>query len=142
LPIKFINPAFPLIPLIHGTNRLVDWLSSFEGIKPFFENDTEHPTINYRHVPVKSLYELRRLIENMDNFAPLCTVPVLILQGDNDPVVSFKSAQEIMGKLTCKNKQLKVITSNRHGMLMDNIGGTWESIDEFMKGCINETKVN
>lgn len=142
LPIKFINPAFPLIPLIHGTNRLVDWLSSFEGIKPFFENDTEHPTINYRHVPVKSLYELRRLIENMDNFAPLCTVPVLILQGDNDPVVSFKSAQEIMGKLTCKNKQLKIITSNRHGMLMDNIGGTWESIDEFMKGCINETKVN
>lgn len=139
VPIKFINPAFMLVPLLHGTNKLVDWVSSFEGIKPFIENPTEHPLINYRHVPVKSLYELRLLIGSMDDFVPLCTVPVLILQGDNDPVVSFKSAQEVMNKLTCKNKQLKVITSNRHGILMENIGGTWESIDEFMKVCIDET---
>jgi esterase/lipase len=139
LPIKFINPALAMVPLIHGTNKLVDWLSSYEGIKPFFENDTEHPAINYRHVPVKSLYELRLLIENMDDFAPHCTVPVLVLQGDNDPVVSFKSAQEIMGKLTCKNKQLKIINSKRHGILMENIGGTWESIDVFMKECVSET---
>jgi alpha-beta hydrolase superfamily lysophospholipase len=128
-----------LVPLLHGTNKLVDWVSSFEGIKPFIENPTEHPAINYRHVPVKSLYELRLLIGSMDNFVPLCTVPVLILQGDNDPVVSFKSAQEIMNKLTCKNKQMKVIASNRHGILMENIGGTWESIDAFMKECVDET---
>lgn len=140
VPIKFINPAFMLVPLLHGTNKLVDWISSFEGIKPFIENATEHPTVNYRHVPVKALYELRLLIEGMNEFVPLCTVPVLVLQGDNDPVVSFKSAQEVMNKLTCKNKQLKVIPSNRHGILMENIGGIWESIDEFMKACIDETK--
>lgn len=142
IPIKFINPAFPLIPLIHGTNKLVDWFSSYEGIKPFFENDTEHPTINYRHVPVKSLYELRQLIEKMDDFAPHCKVPVQILQGDKDPVVSFKSAEQFMEKLTCTTKQLQVIKSSRHGMLMENIGGTWESIDDFMKACSNETKAN
>jgi esterase/lipase len=139
LPIKFINPAFMLVSLLHGTNKLVDWLSSFEGVKPFIENPTEHPLVNYRNVPVKGLYELRQLIESTDDFAPLCTVPVLVLQGDNDPVVAFKSAEEIMGKLTCKNKQLKVIPSNRHGILMENIGGTWESIDGFMKECISET---
>ncbi len=139
LPIKFINPAFMLVPLLHGTNKLVDWLSSFEGVKPFIENPTEHPQVNYRNVPVKGLYELRQLIESMDDFVPLCTVPVLVLQGDNDPVVAFKSAEEIMKKLTCKNKQLKIIPSTRHGILMENIGGTWESIDEFMKDCISET---
>ncbi|WP_411726595.1 alpha/beta fold hydrolase [Methyloglobulus sp.] len=139
VPIKFINPAFMLVPLLHGTNKLVDWISSFEGIKSFIENAAEHPAVNYRNVPVKSLYELRQLIEQMNDFAPKCTVPVLILQGDNDPVVSFKSAHAIMGKLTCKNKQLKFIPSNRHGILMENIGGTWESIDEFMKECIDET---
>jgi esterase/lipase len=139
LPIKFINPAFMLVPLLHGTNKLVDWLSSFEGVKPFIENPTEHPQVNYRNVPVKGLYELRQLIESMDDFVPLCTAPVLVLQGDNDPVVAFKSAEEIMNKLTCKNKQLKIIPSTRHGILMENIGGTWESIDEFMKDCITET---
>jgi esterase/lipase len=140
LPIKFINPSFMLVPLLHGTNKLVDWLSSFEGVKPFIENPTEHPDVNYRNVPVKGLYELRQLIDRMDDFASLCTVPVLVLQGDNDPVVAFKSAEEIMGKLTCK-KQLKVIPSNRHGILMENIGGTWESIDGFMKECVSETNV-
>jgi alpha-beta hydrolase superfamily lysophospholipase len=74
----------------------------------------------------------------MNSFVPLCKVPVQILQGDNDPVVSFKSAQEVMNKLTSENKQLKLIPSNRHGILMENIGGTWESIDEFMKSCIDE----
>jgi esterase/lipase len=142
LPIKFINPALMLVPLIHGTNKLVDWVTSYEGIKPFFENPTEHPAINYRHVPVKSLYQLRLLIENLDDFAPLCKVSTLVLQGDKDPIVSVKSAQEIMNKLTCKNKQLKIVSSSHHGILMDNIDNTWETIDDFMKECGNETNTN
>jgi esterase/lipase len=139
VPIKFINPAFMLVPLLHGTNKLVDWISSFEGVKSFIDNSTEHPTINYQHVPVKSLYQLRLLIESLDDFAPLCKVPTLVLQGDKDPIVSVKSAQEIMNKLTCLNKQLKIIPSNRHGILNENISDTWKSIDEFMKDIINET---
>ena len=140
VPVKFINPAFMLVPLLHGTNVLVDWLSSYEGVKPFIENNSEHPQINYRHVPVKSLYELRMLIAHMEEFLPKCRVPVLILQGDNDPVVSFKSAQEVMNKLTGeKKKELKMIASKRHGILMENIGGTWEEIDRFMQECVNET---
>ncbi len=139
VPIKFINPAFMLVPLLHGTNKLVDWLSSYEGIKPFIENPTEHPDINYRHVPVKSLYELRLLIESMNEFVPLCKVPTLVLQGNEDPVVSVKSAQEVTNKLTAANKLLKIVPSKRHGILMENIGGTWESIDEFMNSCIEET---
>ena len=139
VPVKFINPAFSLIPLLHGTNKLVDWLSSYEGIKPFIENPTEHPTINYRHVPVRSLYQLRLLIESMDGFLPHCKAPVLVLQGDDDPVVSYKSAHEVLAKLGSPKKQLKVISSNRHGILNENIGGTWESVDAFMKTCVEET---
>jgi esterase/lipase len=141
VPIKFINPAFMLVPLLHGTNKLVDWLSSYEGIKPFIDNVSEHPNVNYRNVPVKALYELRLLINSMDDFVPRCQVPVLVLQGDNDPVVSAKSAPQVMDKLTTKNKKLVVIESKRHGILMENIGGTWDRIDEFMKDCLNETKV-
>ncbi len=140
LPIRFMNPAFPLVPLLHGTNRLVDMITSFEGVKPFIENDSEHPHVNYRHVPVKSLYELSQLIDDMEETAGRCKVPVLILQGDHDPVVSFKSAEEIMEKLKCETKRLQVIESTRHGMLMENIGGTWDKIDAFMKECSNETK--
>jgi esterase/lipase len=139
VPVKFVNPAFMLVPLPHGTNKLVDWVSSFEGIKPFIENPTEHPTINYRHVPVKSLYELRVLIQDMDDFLPLCQCPALILQGNNDPVVSIKSAQEVIDKIGSKTKRLKIVNSKRHGILMENIDGTWELINQFMAGCLDET---
>lgn len=142
VPVKFVNPAFMLVPLLHGTNKLVDWVSSFEGIKPFIENPTEHPAINYRHVPVKSLYELRMLIQDMNEFLPRCKRPVLILHGDHDPVVAFKSAIEVMEKLGSKNKQLKAINSNRHGILMENIAGTWSVINDFMNNCLDETNSN
>jgi len=135
VPIKFINPAFMLVSLLYGVNKLVDWVSSYEGVKPFIDNFSEHPAINYRHVPVKSLYELRRLIHDMDDFLPLCKLPVLILHGQNDPIVSVNSASKVIDKLDTKNKQLKIIDSNRHGILMENIGGTWNLINDFMTDC-------
>ncbi|WP_394753329.1 alpha/beta fold hydrolase [Crenothrix sp.] len=135
VPIKFVNPAFMLVPLLHSANRLIDWFSSYEGIKPFIENDSEHPLVNYHHVPVKSLYELRRLIEATTEFLPRINIPVLIVQADNDPVVSPKSAHDIMAKLTTPEKQLVIINANHHGILMENIGGTWETIHDFMCRC-------
>jgi len=140
VPVKFINPAFMLVSLLYGVNKLVDWVSSYEGVKPFIDNFSEHPSINYRHVPVKGLYELRRLIHDMDDFLPHCNIPVLILHGEHDPIVSVNSATEVMEKLDSKNKQLKIIDSNRHGILMENIGGTWDIINDFMISCIAKTK--
>jgi len=45
-----------------------------------------------------------------------------------------------MEKLDTKNKQLKIIDSNRHGILMENIGGTWSIINDFMISCTTKTK--
>ncbi len=137
IPIKFNNPAFTLVSLLHGTNKLVDWVSAYEGVKPFIENDQEHPLVNYRHVPIKALYELRQLIHDMDEFLPLCTCPILIMYAKNDPVVSVKSAYKVMAAITANNKQLKIINSNQHGILTENSAGTWEMIDEFMQHRLN-----
>jgi hypothetical protein len=42
-----------------------------------------------------------------------------------------------MDRLGSKQKQLQLIKSHRHGILMENIGGTWGVIDDFL----NELKV-
>jgi esterase/lipase len=133
VPVKLIDPAFMLVPLLHGTNRLVDWLSSFEGVKPFIENIPEHPQVNYRNIPIRALYELRRLVEAMDEFLPQIDIPSLVVYADQDPVVSVKSASQIMAKLGAAEKKLKIIPAKRHGFLMENIGGSWASIDEFLE---------
>jgi esterase/lipase len=132
VPLKFINPAFMLVPLLHGTNTLVGWVSAFEGIKPFIDNEPEHPTINYRNTPVRALYELRRLITQFDELLPQVSQPTLILYGDEDPIVSSKGAPIIMDKLGSKHKKIQVIKSQRHGILMENIGNTWRVIDDFL----------
>jgi pimeloyl-ACP methyl ester carboxylesterase len=63
---------------------------------------------------------------------PRISMPVLILYGDEDPVVSPKSAPIIMGKLGSKFKQIHAVKSHRHGILMENIDGTWGVIDGFL----------
>jgi esterase/lipase len=132
IPIQFTNPAFMLVSLLHGTNKLVDLVTAYEGVKPFIENIQEHPLINYRHVPVKALYELRQLIHDLDEFLPLCIRPILILHADGDPVVSVKSAYKVNNAISNADKQLTLLPARKHGILMENIAGTWELIDAFM----------
>ncbi len=132
VPFKFVDPAFMLVPLLHGTNTLVEWVSSLEGVKPFLDNLPEHPSVNYRNTPVRALYELRLLIEHITELLPAVKSPSLIIYGDNDPIVSSKSADMIFERLGAKNKRLQAITSKRHGILMENIANTWTTIDGFL----------
>ncbi len=132
VPFKFVDPAFMLVPLLHGTNTLVEWVSSLEGVKPFLDNVPEHPTVNYRNTPVRALYELRLLIEHITELLPAVKSPSLIIYGDNDPIVSSKSADMIFERLGAKNKRLQAIASKRHGILMENIANTWTTIDGFL----------
>ncbi|MCK9397608.1 MAG: alpha/beta fold hydrolase, partial [Methylobacter sp.] len=132
VPLKFVNPAFMLVPLLHGTNTLVGWVSAFEGVKPFIDNEPEHPAINYRNMPVRALYELRLLLAQFDELLPQVNMPVLILYGDEDPIVSPKGAPIIMAKLGSKHKQIHAVKSRRHGILMENIDGIWDVIDGFL----------
>ncbi|MEQ1529161.1 MAG: alpha/beta fold hydrolase [Methylococcales bacterium] len=132
VPVKFVDPAFMLVPLLHGTNTLIEWMSSLEGVKPFLDNKSEHPTINYRNTPVRSLYELRLFIEHIDSLLPKIDTATLVIYGNNDPIVSPKSSTMVFAKLGSKNKRLHSTASDRHGILMENISNTWAAIDSFL----------
>ena len=136
VPIKFVDLAIMLVPLVHGTNKLVRWISSYEGIKPFIENLPEHPKINYFSTPMRSLFELRRLIQKMEDVLPKITIPTLAVFADKDPVVSIDSAPKLMEKLGAEHKQLEIINAEHHGILMDNTENTWQIIDEFINPLV------
>ncbi len=134
VPIKFVDKSFLFVPLLHGTNRLVNWVSSIEGVKPFVENFSEHKRINYKNVPIKSLYELRRLMDELvEKQLHNIEMPALIIHADEDPVVDAESADIIMAGLESKCKKSIMIHSDRHGILMENIDGTWEIINNFLE---------
>ncbi|MGR9053160.1 MAG: alpha/beta hydrolase [Gammaproteobacteria bacterium] len=133
VPVKFNNPAFMLVPLLHNTNTLVKWMSSFEGIKPFIENAPEHPEVNYRNVPVRALYELRRLIVQMEALLGEIEIPVLLPYADNDPIVTPHSSEIVFDKLGTRDKQILSVAADRHGILMENLGDTWAAIDAYLQ---------
>jgi esterase/lipase len=128
VPMKFRDRSMRFVPLVHSANRLVRWVSSFEGIKPFQANDSEHPHINYRQMPVRGLYELTVLVDALKASLPRVACPVMLLQGSDDPVVVPTSAEGILKHLGDVPVLLKMIESDRHGIINEDIGGTRAAI--------------
>jgi len=127
-PLKLRDRNMIFVPLMHGANRVLRWVPAFEGIIPFRSMDSEHAHINYRNVPIRSLYELRRLIDNMEERLPEVKCPVTLFQGTEDPLVEPISAEIIHKKLGTDKKNLVMVPSTRHGILYEDIGGTQDEI--------------
>lgn len=133
-PFKFRDPSMVFVPVVYAANQLTRWVSSLEGLRPFHPRKSEHPHINYRHIPTRALYELQRLISGTEKRLHEVDSPVLIIQGDDDPVVDPRSATLIQEKLAHCAKQVVMVPSKRHGILNENIGGTHDLILSFLAG--------
>lgn len=134
VPIKFINPAFMLLPLLQGAHTLLEWTPPFEGLQAFIEHEAEYPHVHYRHVPVRSLFELRKLIRSSEETWPAIKTPTLILHATADPVVAVESAHILLDQLGSPIKRLNLIEVQRHRILLDNSSHCWTLIDDFLHG--------
>lgn len=140
VPLKFVDKTMMLVPIIHSSNKFVEGISAFKGVKSFIENDPEHPKINYRNIPIKSLYELKKLTQDMENVLPDIDIPTQVIFADKDPVVDYSSAEVIFNKLGSSHKQCKTINADRHGILMENTNDTWAVIDDFLNDINSQRK--
>ena len=132
-PIAYRDRKMAFVPLVHGINKLASWLPSFEGIMPFRENESEHPDINYRHIPIHGLYQMRALTNDLQNHLPEIEVPSMIVQGNEDPVVEPESGRIIYNELATSDKSLHWVPSDRHGILNEDIGETRKLLSNFIE---------
>jgi esterase/lipase/1-acyl-sn-glycerol-3-phosphate acyltransferase len=133
VPVKYRNRNMIFVPIMHGINKLAQWIWSLEGLMPFRPNDSEHPKINYRHMPIRGLFELGQLVDNMKGRLADITCPVAVFQGTDDPIIDPKSAELVLGRITSKETSLHMIPSMRHGILREDIGGTQELVISFLR---------
>ncbi len=131
-PLKFMNRNLIFVPLIQGANKITKWLPSCEGVVPFRPNESEHPHINYRNLAIRGLFELRRMVDEMETRLPDVACPVTLFQGDQDGVVDPKSADLIYAKLGTAKKWLHMIPTRRHGILNENIENVQEKLMNFL----------
>lgn len=131
-PLRFRNRNMRFVPLMHGANRIVRWLSSYEGVIPFRPNASEHPHINYLHMPLRGLYELTRLAAYVERVLPELKVPTCIIQADADHVVDPHSASLVYESVHAAAKELHWVRSARHGILNEDIGPTHALVLDFL----------
>ena len=131
-PLKFRNKNLRFVPFMHGANRIMGWLSNYEGMMPFRPNESEHPLINYRNIPLRGLYELTRVARHLDAVLPSIHCPVTLIQADGDQVVDPDSARIAQRKLGSRVKEVHWIPSTRHGILNEDVGATHALIVDFL----------
>ena len=139
VPIKFRSKNMSyVVPVVHGANRLIKWVSSYEGVMPFRPNESEHPDINYYSMPVHGLFELGQMASAVESNLKNVHCPVCLVQGDEDSIVDPRSAQIIYDNIGSKDKDLLMIPSKRHGILYEDIGGTQDQVISFINRLCNE----
>lgn len=134
VPLKMRDRGMIFVPFLHGANRLARWVPAFEGVMPFRSRVPEHPHINYRHLPIRSLFELQRLVSDLEDRLPAVECPVVVIQGSDDPIVDPKSAALVLQKLGSSQRRLLTVSAQRHGILNEDIGGTRQIILSFLNG--------
>lgn len=100
--------------LLPTVNVLNNFLALFNADIDYVEGEPENPAINYSKHYLSSVGELKKLIEKTDKILDKIEAPILIIQGDKDPVVDPKSADIIYKRVKSSQRKLVTIESTFH----------------------------
>jgi len=119
-------------------NKMNDFLSVFKADLEYVESEPEFPAFNYKRNYIKSLDQLRLLMQECRDALPLITASTLIIQGDKDPVVKPESGQKILQMISSDNKNLKTFEADRHVIVLgEGNEKVFESVSEFIHEHLN-----
>ncbi|ORU89759.1 MAG: hypothetical protein A6F71_01985 [Cycloclasticus sp. symbiont of Poecilosclerida sp. M] len=126
-----------LSTVMDAGNKLVKAILRTDGIMPFKENDPEHPSINYNHIPISSISELLNLAEKAKPKVKRIIAPTLCLQATEDPVVEASSMQELLDELTSTEVETEWVESTHHGIIYQNTHDCQQRIISFIEKHTN-----
>jgi len=123
-----------VVPTLHFFNEMVAHLHT-KGIMEWIDNSqTEQPLVNYHKHPLASVSQLEKVMSKVTKNLSKVTAPILIIQGDNDPVVKYESARLIYDGVRSEEKRLLLLPRERHSILADEKSGEiFEAVYGFIK---------
>jgi esterase/lipase/1-acyl-sn-glycerol-3-phosphate acyltransferase len=115
LRLQYLSSKF--VPFVDTWNKLMGRVHLDDARMDFVENQPENPHINYLRNPVSGVRELERLMGYVEPKLADITVPALVIQSQEDPVVHPKGSERIFQLLGTQEKQYLLFNYKRHGIL-------------------------
>ena len=115
--IKFDDMRFNYLLSTMGV--IGSWLSMVNSKIEFIQDPPENPEINYSEHHIRSVMELKKLIDHAYPLLKNITTKTLIIQGDKDPVVNPRGADIIYDRIKSENKTKVIIEAKEHVILND-----------------------
>jgi esterase/lipase/1-acyl-sn-glycerol-3-phosphate acyltransferase len=113
-PVKLRKKSAKLVPAVALWNKIVDRIATASNYLHFIPNDPENPDINYSRNPVSGLDQLMELMDRVSERLEEITVPTLVIQGSEDPVVHPEGTEELYQRLGTSDKEMTVFPAARH----------------------------
>lgn len=119
-----------VVPTLHAVN---DFLSLFNADVNYIEHESEYPELNYSRLYISTLAQLRTLMQVTKKALPQIDAPLLVIQGDSDPVIDAQSAEIIMENIASKHKELYMPLRNSHVIIKgEGSEEIYKRVVEFM----------
>ncbi len=125
---------FFLLPIINKINNLTRSFTEKEtGVIEFIPSDPENKKTNYKHMPLKGIYELMKLTNALRRELKNITCPLLILHASKDYEVDSESANIIYNESASTEKSLHFINTSNHVIVTPDYPEIYEKILNFLK---------
>ncbi len=122
-----INYAQPM----HAVN---DFLAFFNAKVDYIDHEADYPETNYSRLYVSTLAQLKILMTETEKALHKIDVPLLVIQGSNDPVVVPKSAETIMSDAVSTHKELYTPARDHHVIIKgEGSEEIFKKVVKFMK---------
>lgn len=132
-PLRLQYLTSKLAPVVDTWNKLMGKVRLNDARMDFVENQPENPHINYLRNPVSGVRELERLMNYLEPKLSDITVPALVVQSKDDPVVNPSGSELIFNLLGSIDKQYVLFNFNRHGILLgEGCRRVHHAIGDFM----------
>ena len=132
-PLRLQDMAARFVSAVDIWNRFMERFHFDDARKEFVDNHPENPQINYHKNPIAGIRELERLMASLEPRLPQISVPALVIQSREDPVVDPRGTEKIFRLLGSTDKQMVMFNFRRHGILLgEGAERVYRTIGDFV----------
>jgi esterase/lipase/1-acyl-sn-glycerol-3-phosphate acyltransferase len=138
-PVQLKDLGSYFVPAIDAWNTILKKINLDSMAKEFIENNPENPHINYTRNPIAGIYELEKLMEQLEAKLKTIKTPTLVVQSRKDPVVNPSGTLKLFNELGSDCKEYYIFDYDRHGIMTgQGVERIYMAIEQFIRDHIRD----